>query len=601
MKFIYSFFLLFIVFNLYSQEDNTVYDTMGLDSSPEPFNSMDAFKEFIISKIPCMEVDEIADFSFVVEKNGSLSSLKFNKSNFKNSSEECNEKIINAFNTATKWAPGKLSGKNVRVYYNLSIKKKADNISPDSNSKINQKELSNKENENNDLILMLDGLKSTDFVHFPIIDQVNTDKTDYYDYELWNGELFLKGSTIFNPRLPTFAFGYSVYDILKKQYGRIVYSVDTSCFIYTDYRGLIPTNNDGSYFYSYCNSDVYKTYLIKEDYSTYKYYDEKQQISRDEVKGINYQEEPFFKFSNEKSLEFERNNKIYTFYKSNNSVSSHKSNFINFNKNNNYATCTKVVGEHDKMTYLLVSTYKNSEQFSKKIININNLINDIDSPLLVNKSVNQITSCKREYLWIIDNIYIFNDDKVLITIYSRDNNNPGFKGGLPINLGRDYKIAILLDNKLEYLNSGKIISGDETKISENSNYFYQIIKDGAKVICYDKNIEVKWYKQFGYEDNKNVGKISYIKEFNNYLYLMGTHSNKYHIGYPDPIVWKISSINGNLIQEDIVKEKSNVQGPIEGFLFTKNNLFLVLPSSIINSYNVKKSSTILKKTNISLD
>lgn len=604
MKKIY-YILLFGVFSCYAQDVDMIYSSAGLDSQAMPKESISEFQEFIFNNATCLKVGVNYYVSFIVERDGSLTNLKYLQPEKIENFDDCNVLIKKAFESTPKWNPGMFNKKSVRVLYSLPLLKKDENNNNNTNSNQEKWIINEKQNViNSEITSKLDGLKSGDFIPFPIIQEGEKQEIGYYDYELWKGELFIKGSTIFNPRCGPFAFGYSVYDISKMQYGRIVYSVDASCFNDINYKGIIPSNNKGNYFYSYCKSDVYKTLLIEEDYSKYEYYQANRAISGSGVRGINYTQKPFFQFPNENPLEFERNGKIYTFYETSNSISNYKSDFINFNRNNNFATCTKIKGEHDKMEYILVSSYKEAKRTSKKIININNIINDIDSPLLVNKSYSEIIACKKEYSWIIDNIYLFNDDKILVVIYCKDNNNSGFKGGLPIQLGSTYEIALLLDNKMEYLNSSKIISGDYTIISQNSNNFYQVIKDGAKVVCYDNNINVKWYKELGFENNKNVGEISFTKEVKNSLYLMGTHSNKYHVGYPDPIVWKINSINGDLIQEDVMKEKNSVQGSLNGFLFHKNNLFLVLPSSIIDrnsKYQFKKSSTILKKTNIIVD
>jgi periplasmic protein TonB len=56
--------------------------------------------------------------SFIIEKDGSVSSLKIIKS----VGSGCDEEVLRVLNLMKKWKPGQQNGKKVRVQFNLPVK-----------------------------------------------------------------------------------------------------------------------------------------------------------------------------------------------------------------------------------------------------------------------------------------------------------------------------------------------------------------------------------------------------------------------------------------------------------------------------------------------
>jgi antitoxin component YwqK of YwqJK toxin-antitoxin module len=96
---------------------------------PELNGDLEKVKENIANEIPCMIVGTKYFFRFVVERDGSVSDIQILKGEFKPYDAECQASIKKAFASMPKWNAGEMSGKPVRVYYNLPIKKTQENNS----------------------------------------------------------------------------------------------------------------------------------------------------------------------------------------------------------------------------------------------------------------------------------------------------------------------------------------------------------------------------------------------------------------------------------------------------------------------------------------
>ncbi len=101
------------------EEDNLVYNMAGINVQPEFIGGKEKLYEFIYRKIrirkDCPEGKIY--LSFIIEKNGSLSSFKVIKDLGFGSGEEA----IRVLKDSPLWEPGEQNGKKVRVLYNLPI------------------------------------------------------------------------------------------------------------------------------------------------------------------------------------------------------------------------------------------------------------------------------------------------------------------------------------------------------------------------------------------------------------------------------------------------------------------------------------------------
>lgn len=101
------------------EEDNLVYNMAGINVKPEFIGGKEKLYEFIYRKYrirkDCPEGKIY--LSFIIEKNGSLSSFQVIKDIGFGSGEEA----IRVLKDSPLWEPGEQNGKKVRVLYNLPI------------------------------------------------------------------------------------------------------------------------------------------------------------------------------------------------------------------------------------------------------------------------------------------------------------------------------------------------------------------------------------------------------------------------------------------------------------------------------------------------
>ncbi len=102
-------------------DDNTIYNTAGIEVKPEYPGGMQKFFDFFLSnyKIPDNEEDLKGKifFSFIVEKDGSLSDIKVLRDIGYGSGKEG----IRVMKMSPRWNPGMQNGKKVRVLYMMPV------------------------------------------------------------------------------------------------------------------------------------------------------------------------------------------------------------------------------------------------------------------------------------------------------------------------------------------------------------------------------------------------------------------------------------------------------------------------------------------------
>ncbi len=128
-KFIYTSLLavLLLAFcqkNANAQDNNTVYNFVSLQNPPTYPGGMASFYSFLGANIkyPTAAVKDKVEgkvyVSFTVEKDGSLTDLKVDRSLGAGTDEEA----IRVLKMSKRWNPGMIEGKAVRVKYNIPIR-----------------------------------------------------------------------------------------------------------------------------------------------------------------------------------------------------------------------------------------------------------------------------------------------------------------------------------------------------------------------------------------------------------------------------------------------------------------------------------------------
>lgn len=130
MKNIYlKLLFLFISIHSYSQEvkpvqnpdeDNTIFNTSGIEKKPEYPGGMTAFYNFIAAnyKIPDTKGQSGKVFvTFVVEKDGHITDIKV----LRDIGFGTGDAAIKVLRQCRNWIPGEQEGKKVRVLYSLPI------------------------------------------------------------------------------------------------------------------------------------------------------------------------------------------------------------------------------------------------------------------------------------------------------------------------------------------------------------------------------------------------------------------------------------------------------------------------------------------------
>jgi protein TonB len=102
------------------EEDNTVYNTAGIEQKPEFPGGMDKFYKFVGNNYQTPEEDGLKGkvyVTFVVEKDGSLTDIKV----LRDIGYGTGKEAVRVLNKCPKWIPGEQNGKKVRVLYSLPI------------------------------------------------------------------------------------------------------------------------------------------------------------------------------------------------------------------------------------------------------------------------------------------------------------------------------------------------------------------------------------------------------------------------------------------------------------------------------------------------
>ncbi|MCB6089645.1 energy transducer TonB [Flavobacterium psychrophilum] len=121
-------------FNTYTENlkkkdeiENTIYDYDIVEIKPEFIGGIKKFYEFLGNKLTTEDDDEFpkgkVKVSYIIEKDGSLSSMKL----LKDIGNGAGEKLIKALKYSPKWKPGETNGEKIRVQDTLSIKLRAYN------------------------------------------------------------------------------------------------------------------------------------------------------------------------------------------------------------------------------------------------------------------------------------------------------------------------------------------------------------------------------------------------------------------------------------------------------------------------------------------
>ncbi|WP_166925374.1 energy transducer TonB [Flavobacterium poyangense] len=102
-------------------DDNSVYNTAGIDIKPEFPGGIEAFNKYVEQnfKIPNTNTALKGKIyaTFIIEKDGSLSDIKI----LRDIGYETGKEAIRVLKGAPKWIPGKANNKLVRVLYSLPV------------------------------------------------------------------------------------------------------------------------------------------------------------------------------------------------------------------------------------------------------------------------------------------------------------------------------------------------------------------------------------------------------------------------------------------------------------------------------------------------
>ena len=102
------------------EEDNTVYNTAGIEVKPDFPGGMDKFYKFIANNYRTPEEEGLKGkiyVTFVVEKDGSLTDIKV----LRDIGYGTGKEAIRVLKATPKWNPGEQNGKKVRCTFSLPI------------------------------------------------------------------------------------------------------------------------------------------------------------------------------------------------------------------------------------------------------------------------------------------------------------------------------------------------------------------------------------------------------------------------------------------------------------------------------------------------
>jgi protein TonB len=102
------------------EEDNTVYNTAGIEVKPDFPGGMEKFYKFVGNNYQTPEEEGLKGkvyVTFVVEKDGSLTDIKV----LRDIGFGTGKEAIRVLNKCPRWTPGEQNGKKVRVLYSLPI------------------------------------------------------------------------------------------------------------------------------------------------------------------------------------------------------------------------------------------------------------------------------------------------------------------------------------------------------------------------------------------------------------------------------------------------------------------------------------------------
>jgi protein TonB len=102
------------------EEDNTVYNTAGIEVKPDFPGGMDKFYSFVAKNYQMPEEEGLKGkvyVTFVVEKDGSLTDIKV----IRDIGYGTGKEAIRVLKSAPRWTPGEQNGKKVRCTFSLPI------------------------------------------------------------------------------------------------------------------------------------------------------------------------------------------------------------------------------------------------------------------------------------------------------------------------------------------------------------------------------------------------------------------------------------------------------------------------------------------------
>jgi len=102
------------------EEDNTVYNTAGIEVKPDFPGGMDKFTAFVGKNYIAPEEEGLKGkvyVTFVVEKDGSLTDIKV----LRDIGYGTGKEAIRVLNKSPRWTPGEQNGKKVRCTFSLPI------------------------------------------------------------------------------------------------------------------------------------------------------------------------------------------------------------------------------------------------------------------------------------------------------------------------------------------------------------------------------------------------------------------------------------------------------------------------------------------------
>jgi protein TonB len=102
------------------EEDNTVYNTAGIEVKPDFPGGMDKFYSFIAKNYQTPEEEGLKGkvyVTFVVEKDGSLTDIKV----LRDIGYGTGKEAIRVLKATPRWSPGEQNGKRVRCTFSLPI------------------------------------------------------------------------------------------------------------------------------------------------------------------------------------------------------------------------------------------------------------------------------------------------------------------------------------------------------------------------------------------------------------------------------------------------------------------------------------------------